>query len=754
MLVQQQVEPPRLWDHAEARENPLDPQIPAESPAHSPPQSPRGSPGRTPPPPRNATPPALDNNQAEVVEKHPLIDGSRCDADGYDHPPNSPPPPRPERDMEDYSPFSSRAEFELAEFLYVEEEMSAGKIDRLMHILAAFYERPPPVSGYQELYSAIDSVEQGDIPWTSFSITFSGAVPDDAPQWMTEKYEVWYRDPLQVLEQQIGNPDFNGRIDYTPKRVTKDGKRRYKDLMSGQWAWRQADEIAKDEDCHGAMFAPVVLGSDKTTVSVATGQNDFYPLYASLGNVHNSIRQAHKNAVALIGFLAIPKTSREHAGKADFRKFRRQLFHTSLEHILSSLKPHMTTPRVTHCGDGYFRRVIYGIGPYIADYPEQALLACIVQGWCTTHTANPDDLDAAAGRRSQELTEALLEGCTLTELWDDYGIVGDLVPFTASFPRADIHELIAPDLLHQLIKGTFKDHLVEWITEYIKDNNPERRANEILADIDRRIAAAPSFPGLRHFHQGRGFKQWTGDDSKGLMKVYLASIVGHVPDQMVQAVSAFLEFCYLVRRNIIDDDTLDKLDNTLSCFHEHREVFRELGVRPEGFSLPRQHSMVHYPRLIRMFGAPNGLCSSITENKHIKAVKKPYRRSSRYKALGQMLVTNQRLDKLAMARVDFTARNMLVGPGLPIHMLLDLSTPPSPPPPPPPPPTTADNDSDESGAVDDPESQSEIKLAKTYVRGVPRDIYGLARHVDQPVVVHQYTYLNHPNSSAIYVSFN
>lgn len=42
----------------------------------------------------------------------------------------------------------------------------------------------------------------------------------------------------------------------------------------------------------------------------------------------------------------------------------------------------MMTPRITHCCDGHLRRVIYGIGPYIADYPEQALLACIVQGWC------------------------------------------------------------------------------------------------------------------------------------------------------------------------------------------------------------------------------------------------------------------------------------------------------------------------------------------------------------------------------------
>ncbi|KZP05117.1 hypothetical protein FIBSPDRAFT_766326, partial [Athelia psychrophila] len=59
------------------------------------------------------------------------------------------------------------------------------------------------------------------------------------------------------------------------------------------------------------------------------------------------------------------------------------------------------------------------------------------------------------------------------------------------------------------------------------------------------------------------------------------------------------------------------------------------------------------------FGAPNGLCSSITETKHIRAVKEPWRRSSRFNALGQMLVTNQRLDKLAAMRVDFARRGML-----------------------------------------------------------------------------------------------
>lgn len=71
---------------------------------------------------------------------------------------------------------------------------------------------------------------------------------------------------------------------------------------------RLQDVIAEDASTHGSMFVPVILGSDKTTVSVATGQNEYYPLYISNGIVHNSVRRAHKNAVSLLAFLAIPKS--------------------------------------------------------------------------------------------------------------------------------------------------------------------------------------------------------------------------------------------------------------------------------------------------------------------------------------------------------------------------------------------------------------------------------------------------------------
>jgi len=73
---------------------------------------------------------------------------------------------------------------------------------------------------------------------------------------------------------------------------------------------------------------------------------------------------------------------RENEDTAEFWKFRRQLFHSTLAHILSSLRSGMLKPEVRQCPDGHFRCVVYALAAYIVDYPEQVLLSCIVQGWC------------------------------------------------------------------------------------------------------------------------------------------------------------------------------------------------------------------------------------------------------------------------------------------------------------------------------------------------------------------------------------
>lgn len=164
---------------------------------------------------------------------------------------------------------------------------------------------------------------------------------------------------------------------------------------------------------------------------------------------------------------------------------------------------------------------------------------------------------------------------------------------------------------------------------------------------------------------------------------------------MVKSLSSFLDFCYLVRRPDFTESSLDSVEAAIQRFHEHREIFRTTGVR-DSFSLPRQHSLVHYRANIELFGAPGGLCSSITESRHITAVKKPWRRSSRYNALGQMLLTNQRLDKLAAARTDFVERGMLNASRIP----------------PPASDKNHDAEDDDGGEVDDERVEGNVILAR------------------------------------------
>lgn len=133
------------------------------------------------------------------------------------------------------------------------------------------------------------------------------------------------------------------------------------------------------------------------------------------------------------------------------------------------------------------------------------------------------------------------------------------------------------------------------------------------------------------------------------MQIYLAAIAGHVPSCMVQCFSAFLDACYIARRNYITAPALAKLASLISKFQDLRDIFIATGVC-ESISLLCQHALQHFLQSICLFGSPNGLCSSITESKHIKAVKEPWRHSNQYEALIQMLTTIVCMEKMAALR--------------------------------------------------------------------------------------------------------
>lgn len=155
------------------------------------------------------------------------------------------PEPLSEKTANDWTPFHNCTKFETAEFFFIENQTPATQINRLLDLWASTltkHNNRPPFTDYHDLYKTIDNIPVGDVKWQPFSTQYAGERPDVAPPWMDPTFNVWYRDPHQVVQNMLGNPNYTQEFDYCPYReFSTDGNvRQWKDFMSGDWAWDQA----------------------------------------------------------------------------------------------------------------------------------------------------------------------------------------------------------------------------------------------------------------------------------------------------------------------------------------------------------------------------------------------------------------------------------------------------------------------------------------------------------------------------------
>ena len=178
--------------------------------------------------------------------------GKICDKDGNDLPPNSPPPPPdsgPQCSSDDWFPYELCTQFELADFLYRCNQISEGDTDflfTLMNTMLASHGDQAPFCNHSDMHDTINATTLGEVPWDHFTLNYTGPLPEgvsreNTPGWMMEDHEIWFHDPVTLLENLLANPDFKDEFDYTPyQEYAADGSHQFCDLMSGDWSWQEA----------------------------------------------------------------------------------------------------------------------------------------------------------------------------------------------------------------------------------------------------------------------------------------------------------------------------------------------------------------------------------------------------------------------------------------------------------------------------------------------------------------------------------
>ena len=127
----------------------------------------------------------------------------------------------------------------------------------------------------------------------------------------------------------------------------------------------------------GAAVAPVIIATDKTQLTQLSGGKAAYPVYLTLGNIPKAIRRKpSKHACVLIAYLPTETISRHKIKKREAGSRHQRLFHESMRIVLEPLKAAGKNGVEICGGDGAVCLVHPILTCYIADFPEQCLVAC------------------------------------------------------------------------------------------------------------------------------------------------------------------------------------------------------------------------------------------------------------------------------------------------------------------------------------------------------------------------------------------
>ncbi|KAI8136951.1 hypothetical protein BJV82DRAFT_675350 [Fennellomyces sp. T-0311] len=447
-----------------------------------------------------------------------------------------------------------------------------------------------------------------------------------------------YRDIFQLAQYIFSYKEFAKYMITRPEIMTRNGERVYQDIHTAKW-WEELQSKIPS----GAVVLSIMLSSDQTSVS---GNHRFkaWPVYMKLANVPLEIRnKSGTRASRVLAYLPVLDAPSDGKKRTSWPHAKSAIIHHCLSVILAPFANRKEYTPISMKGPGNkMYQCVLALAAYIADLPEQRLLALVKNGntlyscprcWILTSDFNlpwgiPKKL------RTKRLMKSLFEkGKKLVRLRDKskkhmhapekltkkYSFHVTMNAFWA-VPHFDIYSSILVDELHQI--GGAYIHLATCIEKMLT-------SKDIQAVNERVRSKIPRYRKQRHFKSGYLMSSLinpTYDELKQHMAILLVCIHDKIHQQAILCLRHFIDFAYQATAKEHSDTTIKNMQHSLTLYSKYSPIFGSISKSTMAF--PKNHMLWKYAHDIQSHGVVGAYSTCQSENQHKSDAKLPAKRSN------------------------------------------------------------------------------------------------------------------------------